>query len=146
MKLSFIPPHSNARWGGGRGGGGGGRQVLEYMKVLVQPCWCINILSTNYFREWIPQIWTFSRITYLFGLLHFEKQKEMGEMTWAQVINLYWAEEQDTSRMIQHTDIWYFSKISLLKGIWTVRLALISHICMFRNKNLNFTNLDFIIW
>ena len=29
-----------------------------------------------------------SRITYLFGLLHFEKQKDISEMTWAQVRNL----------------------------------------------------------
>ena len=32
-----------------------------------------------------PDIPPDSRITYLFGLLHFEKQKEMAEMTWAQV-------------------------------------------------------------
>ena len=31
-----------------------------------------------------PDIPADSRITYLFGLLHFEKQKEVGEMTWAQ--------------------------------------------------------------
>jgi len=31
-----------------------------------------------------PDIPPQARITYLFGLLHFEKQKEMGEMTWAQ--------------------------------------------------------------
>jgi len=31
-----------------------------------------------------PDIPPESRITYLFGLLHFEKQKEMSEMTWAQ--------------------------------------------------------------
>jgi len=31
-----------------------------------------------------PDIPPNSRITYLFGLLHFEKQKEMAEMTWAQ--------------------------------------------------------------
>jgi len=31
-----------------------------------------------------PDIPPDSRITYLFGLLHFEKQKEMAEMTWAQ--------------------------------------------------------------
>lgn len=31
-----------------------------------------------------PDIAPNSRITYLFGLLHFEKQKEMSEMTWAQ--------------------------------------------------------------
>ena len=31
-----------------------------------------------------PDIPPDSRITYLFGLLHFEKQKEVGEMTWAQ--------------------------------------------------------------
>ena len=33
-----------------------------------------------------PDIPSNSRITYLFGLLHFEKQKEISEMTWAQVI------------------------------------------------------------
>ena len=33
-----------------------------------------------------PDIPPDSRITYLFGLLHFEKQKAMEEMTWAQVI------------------------------------------------------------
>ena len=33
-----------------------------------------------------PDIPGDSRITYLFGLLHFEKQKEMAEMTWAQVL------------------------------------------------------------
>ena len=32
-----------------------------------------------------PDIPPDSRITYLFGLLHFEKQKEISEMTWAQV-------------------------------------------------------------
>ena len=32
-----------------------------------------------------PDIPAEARITYLFGLLHFEKQKEMTEMTWAQV-------------------------------------------------------------
>ena len=32
-----------------------------------------------------PDIPPEARITYLFGLLHFEKQKEMTEMTWAQV-------------------------------------------------------------
>ena len=32
-----------------------------------------------------PDIPGDARITYLFGLLHFEKQKEMNEMTWAQV-------------------------------------------------------------
>ena len=32
-----------------------------------------------------PDIPPNSRITYLFGLLHFEKQKEISEMTWAQV-------------------------------------------------------------
>ena len=32
-----------------------------------------------------PDIPPEARITYLFGLLHFEKQKEMSEMTWAQV-------------------------------------------------------------
>ena len=32
-----------------------------------------------------PDIPSEARITYLFGLLHFEKQKEMTEMTWAQV-------------------------------------------------------------
>ena len=31
-----------------------------------------------------PDIPADARITYLFGLLHFEKQKEVGEMTWAQ--------------------------------------------------------------
>ncbi|XP_023332091.1 uncharacterized protein LOC111704170 [Eurytemora carolleeae] len=31
-----------------------------------------------------PDIPTNARITYLFGLLHFEKQKQMSEMTWAQ--------------------------------------------------------------
>ena len=35
-----------------------------------------------------PDIPGDSRITYLFGLLHFEKQKEMAEMTWAQVQNV----------------------------------------------------------
>ena len=33
-----------------------------------------------------PDIPPDSRITYLFGLLHFEKQKEISDMTWAQVI------------------------------------------------------------
>ena len=32
-----------------------------------------------------PDIPPDSRITYLFGLLHFEKQKDVSEMTWAQV-------------------------------------------------------------
>ena len=36
-----------------------------------------------------PDIPPNSRITYLFGLLHFEKQKEMAEMTWAQVAHRY---------------------------------------------------------
>ena len=35
-----------------------------------------------------PDIPPDSRITYLFGLLHFEKQKDISEMTWAQVRNL----------------------------------------------------------
>ena len=35
-----------------------------------------------------PDIPPDSRITYLFGLLHFEKQKEMAEMTWAQVVRM----------------------------------------------------------
>ena len=34
-----------------------------------------------------PDIPPESRITYLFGLLHFEKQKEVSDMTWAQVHN-----------------------------------------------------------
>ena len=32
-----------------------------------------------------PDIPPDCRITYLFGLLHFEKQKQISEMTWAQV-------------------------------------------------------------
>ena len=32
-----------------------------------------------------PDIPPDSRMTYLLGLLHFEKQKEISEMTWAQV-------------------------------------------------------------
>ena len=32
-----------------------------------------------------PDIPADCRITYLFGLLHFEKQKQISEMTWAQV-------------------------------------------------------------
>ena len=35
-----------------------------------------------------PDIPADSRITYLFGLLHFEKQKDISEMTWAQVRNM----------------------------------------------------------
>lgn len=35
-----------------------------------------------------PDIPADSRITYLFGLLHFEKQKDISEMTWAQVRKL----------------------------------------------------------
>ena len=35
-----------------------------------------------------PDIPSEARITYLFGLLHFEKQKDMTEMTWAQVGDL----------------------------------------------------------
>ena len=36
-----------------------------------------------------PDIPPDSRITYLFGLLHFEKQKDITEITWAQVKNIW---------------------------------------------------------
>ena len=53
----------------------------ELAIVSIKP----NLAYGNLGRK--PDIPPESRITYLFGLLHFEKQKEVSDMTWAQVEN-----------------------------------------------------------
>ena len=55
-------------------------QLRTLKKIYLQPPLAYGDLGRK------PDIPPDSRITYLFGLLHFEKQKEMAEMTWAQVI------------------------------------------------------------
>ena len=72
-----------------------------------------------------PDIPGNSRITYLFGLLHFEKQKEMAEMTWAQV-QIRMTKEYFESRGMPHvmvlmpirmtTTTSYFSLAMFLKN------------------------------
>ena len=51
-----------------------------------------------------PDIPPDSRITYLFGLLHFEKQKEMAEMTWAQVVRM--SSQCNESNWNEFDDYW----------------------------------------
>ena len=59
-----------------------------------------------------PDIPPDCRITYLFGLLHFEKQKQISEMTWAQVRSL-----QILSSLVHsHWSSCYITALSLIES------------------------------
>ena len=77
-----------------------------------------------------PDIPGDSRITYLFGLLHFEKQKEMAEMTWAQVhirmthqqrldnhddVNLIFVADYVVEEILSCGDFWSWRKLTNMR-------------------------------